>query len=103
MEKYRYRITLEQLDAAPAETASRTLQFGFGNHDDIFAILGRLERRGDFAVQDIPQFVVGLKLLGNILMTNKENALFASFKSHFVEFMRELKKGTPGKPGDPPK
>ncbi|MDR0736902.1 MAG: DUF3861 domain-containing protein [Zoogloeaceae bacterium] len=35
----------------------------------------------------------------DIFMENKENALLTSLKPHFVAFMRELKKGTPGKTG----
>ncbi|MDR2690525.1 MAG: DUF3861 domain-containing protein [Azoarcus sp.] len=97
MEKYHYRITLEPLDALAAPMASRALQFDFDNHDDIFLILDRLERRGDFAARDIPPLALGLKLLGKTLMENKENPLLESFKPHFVAFMRELKKSTPGK------
>jgi hypothetical protein len=99
MEKYHYRITLESLDAADAPTAPRTLRFDFDNHDDIFLILDRLGQRGDFAARDIPPLGVGLKLLGKTLMENRENPLLASFKPHFVAFMRELKKSTPGKIG----
>ncbi|MDR2626107.1 MAG: DUF3861 domain-containing protein [Zoogloeaceae bacterium] len=96
MEKYRYRITLESLDAL---TEPRALQFDFGNRDDIFLILERLRQRDDFAAEEIPPFALGLKLLGKTLMENRENPLLASFKPHFVAFMRELKKGTPEKTG----
>ncbi|MDR2031016.1 MAG: DUF3861 domain-containing protein [Azoarcus sp.] len=62
----RRRITLEQLDAAAPATASRTLRFDFDNHDDIFAILERLEQRGDFTAQETPRFVLGQGLCGQI-------------------------------------
>jgi hypothetical protein len=95
MSKYHYRITLEQLDTAAPETASRALRFDFDNHDDIFAILERLQRRGDLSARETPQLVLGLKLMGKVLMENEGNPLLASLKPHFMEFMRELKKGAP--------
>jgi hypothetical protein len=98
MNNYHYRITLEQLDAASSETTPRPLQFDFDNHDDIFAIidrLGYLEQRGDIAASEVPLLAVGLKLFGKVVMENKESALFSSFRPHFIEFMREVKKGVP--------
>ncbi|MDR1648108.1 MAG: DUF3861 domain-containing protein [Zoogloeaceae bacterium] len=98
MKKYRYRLTLEPLEV-PGVPASRVLSFEFDNHDDIFVILERVSQRGDFSAEEIPQLVLGLKLLGKTLMENKENALLASLKPHFNAFMRELKNSNPKETG----
>jgi hypothetical protein len=98
MADHHYRITLEQLDATSSPVPSRSLQFDFDNHDDIFAIierLGYLQQRGDISADEIPQLAVGLKLFGKIVMENKDSTLFSSLRPHFIEFMRELKKGVP--------
>jgi hypothetical protein len=98
MANHHYRITQEQLDATSSTTPSPSLQFDFDNHDDIFAIIERLDylqQRGDISAAEVPQLAVGLKLFGKVMMENRESALFAALHPHFVEFMRELKKGVP--------
>ena len=85
-----YRVTLEE------PGASSRLAFDFDNHDDIFAIIERLRARDDLvSAGEIPQFVLGLKLLGKTLMENRQHPLFSGLFPHFVEFMKNLKKGTP--------
>ncbi len=90
--KHRYRVTLtplggqEHADGAP-------LQFEVENHDDIIAIVKRLEQRPDFAENDAKAFGVGLKLFSEVMIKNKQAPLFADFLPHFVNFMKELKKG----------
>ncbi|MDR1229633.1 MAG: DUF3861 domain-containing protein [Azoarcus sp.] len=87
---YRYRVTLEELDTP------RRLQFDFDNHDDVFAIVERLNARDDLVdAGEIPQLVVGTKLLGKVVMENRKHPLFSAFYLHFVELIKALKKGTP--------
>lgn len=85
---HHYYATLEEPDT------SFRLAFDFDNHDDIFAIIERLQTRDDLvSAKEIPRFVLGLKLLGKTLMENREHPLFAGLFPHFVEFMKTLKKG----------
>ncbi|MDR0672418.1 MAG: DUF3861 domain-containing protein [Zoogloeaceae bacterium] len=85
---HHYRVTLEE-----PETASR-LAFEFDNHDDVFAIIERLKTRDDLVdAKEIPQFALGLKLLGKTLMENRQHPLFSGLFPRFVDFMKELKKG----------
>jgi hypothetical protein len=93
MEKHHYRVTLEELDAATPGNPARQFQFDFGNHDDIFVILDRLSQRSDLAAHEIPVLALGLKLFGKVLMDNRKKELFSAFEPHFVEFMKNLKKG----------
>lgn len=38
--------------------------------------------------------MTGLKLFGEILLKNPDNALFQQFKPQFASFMKELKSGS---------
>lgn len=95
MRQHRYRITVEHISDAEGLPSSydAPIQFEIGNHDDIHAIVQRLRERGDFSDSAAAAFGVGLKLFGEVMLEDKKNPLFASFKPHFGEFMKELKKG----------
>lgn len=94
MKQHRYRLTLEHLaDTKGVLSTPETLQFEVGNHDDIFAIVERLRGRGDFEENAAAALAVGLKLFSEVMLEEKENPLFSSFRPHFMQFMKELKKG----------
>lgn len=95
MKQHRYRITVDHLSApdGAAAVSEVPLQFETGNHDDIFAIVERMRRRGDFDDSSAAAFAVGLKLFGEVLLENGSNPLFSAFRPHFAQFMKELKKG----------
>lgn len=94
MKQHRYRVTLEHLaDAHGASSTHAPLQFEVGNHDDIIAIVERLRSRGDFSREAAAAFGVGVKLFSEVMLENKENPLFSSFRPHFAQFMKELKAG----------
>jgi hypothetical protein len=83
----RYRVTFEE-----PGTSSR-LQFEFDDHDDVFAIFERQGARDDLAGPgEISQLVVGARLLGKVVMENRQHPLFAAFFPHFVELVKGLKK-----------
>ena len=69
------------------------MQFEVENHDDIFAIVKKLEKRTDFSEEDAKAFGVGLKLFSEVMINNKNTPLFSNFMPQFIEFMKELKKG----------
>ena len=37
------------------------------------------------------RFAVGLKLMGEVMLENKEHPLFAELKPHFMEMMKVIK------------
>lgn len=91
---HRYRVTLEELG-----TPSR-VRFDFDNHDDVFAIVERLNARDDLvSAGEILPLAVGTKLLGKVVMGNRQHPLFATFFPHFVELIQGLKRGMPERPG----
>ncbi|WP_430459652.1 DUF3861 domain-containing protein [Thalassolituus sp. LLYu03] len=95
MKQHQYRITVEHLADANGNpsTYDKPLTFNAGNHDDIFRVVEFVRARGDFSEDQATAFAVGLKLFGETLLENKDHPLFADFRSHFVDFMKHLKKG----------
>jgi len=93
MKQQRYRVTLEHLsEPTGGPTSSRTLQFEVANHDDMFAIVERLRGRGDLGPDVAAALGVGLKLFGEVMLEEHANPLFSTFKPHFLQFMKQLKK-----------
>lgn len=92
MKQHRYRVTVDYLadaDGQPVDVAP--LQFDAPNHDDIFAIVGKMGERSGLSPDDAARFVVGLKLMGEVMLENQDNPLFTALKPHFLALMKELK------------
>jgi len=93
MKQHRYRITVEHLttpDGSPVEQSER-VQFERGSHDDILALVQRGRQRGDFDADTAAAFVVGLKLLGEVMLQHRDHPLFEDFGPQFGLFMKRLK------------
>ncbi|CNL23384.1 Domain of Uncharacterised Function with PDB structure [Yersinia frederiksenii] len=98
MPGYRYRITIEPLTdnkGHPIDKASVT--FEAENHDDILGIIERLQAREDidFGKEKTAAFALGLKLFSETMMENRKHPLFAPLRTAFMDFMTNLKKGSP--------
>jgi len=100
--KHHYKVTVEpRSDENTALPSGAALTFEVDNHDDILAIVKKLESRPDFTESDARAFGVGLKLFSEVMLKNKSLPLFSGFLPHFVDFMKELKKGIPGNGAQP--
>lgn len=95
MKQHQYRITLEHLTDAKgaASQYQQPLIFNAGNHDDIFVIVEKIKSRGDLSQEAATALGVGLKLFSEVMLDNKDHPLFETFRPHFLDFMKELKKG----------
>ena len=92
MKQHQYRVTLEYLadaDNNPVNVAP--LQFSAPNHDDILAIIGKMSSRSELSQTDVARFVVGLKLMSEVMLENRDDPLFSALKPHFSAFMQALK------------
>lgn len=93
MSKHQYRLTLEYLSDAQGNVPDTPpVQFVFANHDNLFAIMERLSERDDFTPETAREFGLGLKLFSEVMLTDRDNPLFAELRPQFVEFMKKLKK-----------
>ena len=93
MRNHQYRITVENVTADQSSdgSASPSLQFGVEAHDEILALVERSRQRGDFDADTAAAFTVGLKLLGEVMLKNRNHPLFEEFGPQFGQFMQRLK------------
>ncbi|MGC3964144.1 MAG: DUF3861 domain-containing protein [Rhodocyclaceae bacterium] len=95
MKQHRYRITVEHIADAkgnPIDGAA-PLQFEARNHDELLSIVERVRSRGEFDADTAAAMAVGMKLFGEVMLENRDHPLFADFFPHFVDFIKQLKKG----------
>jgi hypothetical protein len=96
VKQHRYRVTIEHLADTKGRpsTYDEPLRFEIGNHDDLFAVVEYMCRRGDFDETTATAFAVGLKLFGEVMLENRGYPLFEEFLPAFIEFMKKLKDGS---------
>lgn len=90
----RYRLTLEQLEQNSEEKeAPASLQLEFDNHDELFGIIERARQKNMFGdLNQTTEFVIGLKMFGEVMLKNRDNPLFAELSPAFGDFMKKLKR-----------
>ena len=92
MNSYRYRITVEKLaDAKGQPVHSECLSFYAANHDDILAIVSKLQERLPFDAGTAASLGVGLKLFSEVALTHRNDAMFAEIRPALNEFIQRLK------------
>lgn len=85
---YQYRITVESLTE---NAAAPSLSFEVVNHDDIMAVVQRIDGKVAMDADATRAFALGLKLFGETILQNRENPLFQQIRPAFGEFMKSLK------------
>ena len=90
---HQYRLTLTHVAGAkPEDVVHDPMTIAFDNHDDIFAIVEKLQQRDPFHNQDqAAEFAIGLKLMGEVMLKNRQHPLFEEFGAAFGAFMKKLK------------
>lgn len=93
MKQHQYHVTVQHLADAQGNPSSYTekLEFNTSNHDDIFIVLGRLQKAELFDDATTKSFTVGLKLFSEVMIENKNHELFKDFLPQFHTFMKHLK------------
>ena len=89
---YSYRITVTPT-GAPGEGAPLRPAFSFDatNHDDILALVERARASSGLTPDDAASMVVGLKLLGEVMLREKNNPLFDPLRGGMRDFIGNLK------------
>lgn len=92
MKQHQFRITVEYTADADGNPVNQApLQFSAPNHDNILHIVEAMARREGFTPETAARFAVGLKLMGEVMLENKQNPLFAELKPNFMEMMKIIK------------
>jgi len=88
-----YKITLEHTFSPKDEDLNPALSLDFDNHDEIFSIITKLQKKNHFEdAQQSAQFAIGLKMFSEVMLKNKDSDLFSEFFPEFKNFMGKLKK-----------
>src|SRR5688572_30544686 len=93
MKQHRYRITLEHMATAKGEPGTHApLVFEARNHDDLFEIISRMRGRELLPEPDqIASLALGLKLLAEVTLENREDPFFGELRKPLREFIQKLK------------
>lgn len=91
MKKHQYKITVDYLADADGNEVNQTLQFDAPNHDNIFRIVEMTQQREGFTPEMAQRFVVGLKLMGEVMLENKDNPLFQQLRPFMMDLMKVIK------------
>ena len=92
MNSYRYRVTVEKLSDARGEPVyGQSLSFYTANHDDILAIVERIQAKLPLDAGSAASLGVGLKLFSEVALTHRNNPMFANIWPALSEFIQQLK------------
>jgi len=86
-----YTITVQSTDSSGTPTDVPPFKFNISNHDDLFVILNKIESIEAVPIAEAPEFVFGLKLLLEVMIRHRKDALFAELWPHMSDFMKRLK------------
>lgn len=93
MNSYRYRVTVEKLTYASGEPVhGQSLSFYAANHDDILAIVERLQAKLPLDAGMVASLGVGLKLFSEVTLIRRNDPLFMQIRPALSEFVKELKR-----------
>lgn len=88
----KYNLVLRELSLKNGSEGSKTLQFDFENHDDLFQIFEVIKSKKIFDNQETAhEFALGLKLFTEVIIKNKQHHLFEELRPAIMEFMKKLK------------
>ncbi|NDV18403.1 DUF3861 family protein [Pseudodesulfovibrio sp. JC047] len=93
--KYTYTITVEK-KPVEGKTAEGPMLFEAGSHDDVSDLLDRARQQGAFDEATRCALVVGAKLLGSAVLSNRDSVSMAKLMPHFKALMKELKRSLSG-------
>lgn len=92
MKQHQYRVTLEYLaDQNGNPVACAPIVFDAPNHDEIFGLIEKVRERTGLPEDQARRFLVGLKLMGEVMLENKDHAFFARLMPTFRALMQEVK------------
>ncbi len=92
LRQHRYRVTVEHLATPQAEAPlSAPLAFETGNHDEIIGLAERVRGRLDLGAEDATALAIGMKLFGEVMLTQRDNPLFAELRPAWRAFIGSLK------------
>ncbi|MDQ1162145.1 hypothetical protein QE422_002513 [Chryseobacterium sp. SORGH_AS 447] len=88
----KYNLELKEVSLKDGSKGTKTLSFDFENHDDLFQIFEAVRSKKIFSDEETAnEFALGLKLFTEVMLKNKQHALFEELRPAIGEFMKKLK------------
>lgn len=93
MNSYCYRVTVEKLSDAKGDPLhGESLSFYAANHDDILAIVEKLQAKFPLLnAGSVASLGVGLKLFSEVALVQRNYPIFANIRPALSEFIQQLK------------
>lgn len=85
-----YHIAVTALNDQ-AQTAEALMDFECAFHDNLAELLPKVTERLALSADKAPAFLLGLKLLGEVLMSERSNPNLKAMAPHFKEIMLIIK------------
>ena len=90
MQQHRYKMTVEHIEDKNGHSINeKPMVFNMASHDDIAEILSKMQN--SFDENTNMRLIVGLKLLGEVILENKNQPFFNQLDPHFREIMKVVK------------
>ena len=87
-----YQLRLAEIALKDGSPATKIIELEFGNHDDIFHIIELVKDKKLFKNEAKSiEFVLGLKMFSEMVITNQDKDFFKAFMPAFEIFMKEFK------------
>lgn len=90
MEKEKKSYFVNMIEAKDGKMAE-VLDFNFGGHHDIAAMVERAKSLGFAKDKHAKEFVLAMRFMHHVIKKNPDNALFAEFAPQFEAFKKNVK------------
>ena len=90
MEKEKRSYYVNMVEAKDGKMAE-VLNFNFGGHHDIAAMVERAKSLGFAKDKHAKEFVLAMRFMHHVIKKNSDNALFAEFAPQFEAFKKNVK------------
>jgi hypothetical protein len=88
---YQYRIEVRPVPVQDGAQSEAPLVFRHANHDDLMMIVERIRQSTGLDPDSAASMAIGLKLLGSVMLSEKNNPLFDCLRLPMREFIGNLK------------
>ncbi len=90
MEKEKRSYYVNMIEAKDGKMAE-VLNFNFGGHHDIAAMVEKAKGLGFAKDKHAKEFVLAMRFMHHVIKKNSDNPLFAQFASQFENFKQEVR------------
>lgn len=90
MEKEKRSYYVNMIEAKDGKMAE-VLNFNFGGHHDIAAMVEKAKTLGFEKDKHAKEFILAMRFMHHVIKKNADNPIFAKFGEQFEEFKKELK------------